>query len=623
MDIFTDSSLRANVIAWLPIKKTDVVCCIGSSSDAIVEKLKEMSDFVTCISKKEPLPMEKCDFLICFGKVSEADLKDFIRCLSETGKLVWAVENAYGMKYLAGAKETASGEYFGAVEAVKEAEGMTREEIQSYLKKAGFAWQAFYYPFPDYYFAMSIYSDEYLPKQGELIDQIGNFDTERLVLFDESKAMDAAIARGKFKDFSNSYLVIAGKTDAFWRINEAGEVITFVKFSNDRGMKHNIRTLMTKSTDSKLHLLKAADTKAALAHIENIKHSYHALTEIYAGTDLSVNAYKERKYGVELEFLSGHTLEEELDLLLEQGKREEAVSKMSAVFEVIRSGKPQREFEMTEEFCRVFGNRKLPAGLMAVSVCDIDFIMPNILVGKDGAWTLIDYEWTFQFPVPINFMIYRNIRYYADTTAARRVLNPKDLYEKAQISGEELTEYAAMEDAFQAYVLDGHVPLRQLYRERGKPAYHVSSVLHVVDDLERRRALQIYFDRGSGFSETDTATYHSKAMDGTYRLEIPVDADVKRLRIDPGSQACTVELERLAWKKNPDTMLHFVCNGHKMSGSTYLFDTDDPNILLENLPEGEKTLLLYLRVDPMSLPAAKWLAPKIDTKYRLKKILKK
>lgn len=623
MDIFTDSNLRANIIAWLPIQKTDVVCCIGSSSDAITEKLKEMSDFVTCISKKEPLPMEKYDYLICFGKVPEADLKVFIASLSETGKLVWAVENAYGMKYLAGAKETASGEYFGAVEAIKEAEGMTREEIKACLKEAGYAWQAFYYPFPDYYFTVSLYSDEYLPKQGELIDQIGNFDTERLVLFDESKAMDAAIARGKFKDFSNSYLVIAGKAGASQCINEEGESISFVKFSNDRGMKHNIRTLMTKSTDSKPHLLKIADTKQALPQIEKLKQSYHALTEIYAGTNLSVNAYKERKYGVELEFLSGHTLEEELDLLLEQGKKEEAISKISSVFEVMRSCKSQKEFEMTEEFCKVFGNRNLQDGLLAVSVCDIDFIMSNILVGKEGAWTLIDYEWTFQFPVPVNFMIYRNIRYYADTTATRRVLNPKDLYKKAQISEQELMEYAAMEEAFQAYVLDGHVPLRQLYRERGKPAYHVSSVLHVVDDLERRRALQIYFDRGNGFCEADTVTYHSKAMDGTYRLEIPVGTEVKRLRIDPGSQACTVELERLSWKKNPDRMLHFVSNGHKMSDGMYLFDTDDPNILLENLPSGEKTLLLYLRMDAMSLPAAKWLAPKIDTKYRLKKMLKK
>ncbi len=623
MDVFTDSYLRANIIAWLPIKKNDFVCYIGNDTDTAAKKLKEMSDHVTCVSKTETPQKGRYEFLVCLGMASKEELQVYSSCLSESGKLVLAAENAYGLKYLAGAKETGSGEYFGSVEALKEADGVTREEIITRLSDAGFMWQTFYYPFPDYYFAMSIYSDDYLPKPGELIDQIGNFDAERLVLFDESKAMDAVIARGRFFEFSNSYLVIAGSKTSACCTNERGETISFVKFSNDRGKQHNICTLVTKSADKRFHLLKTAYGKEALPQIENLKQSYHALKELYEGTKISVNAYRERECGIELEFLNGHTLEEELDLLLEQGKLETAYLKMSDVFEVIRSCKHQKEFEMTEEFCRVFGNRKLPSGLKAAPVCDIDFIMPNILVGADGGWTLIDYEWSFQFPVPLNFIIYRNIRYYADTTAARRVLNPQALYEKAKISAQEIVEYAAMEEAFQAYVLDGHTPLRQLYREQGKPAYHVSSVLHVIDDMERRRALMVYFDRGGGFSEKDTETYHSKAMDGTYHLEIPVGAEVKKLRIDPGSQACTVDIERMSWKGSRNTVLNFISNGHKMSGSMYLFDTEDPNILLENLPQKDKTLLLDLRIDSMSLSAAEWIAPKIDTKYKLKKMLKK
>ena len=70
-------------------------------------------------------------------------------------------------------------------------------------------------------------------------------------------------------------------------------------------------------------------------------------------------------------------------------------------------------------------------------------------------------------------------------------------------------------------------------------------------------------------------------------------------------------------------MFDFISNGHKMAGNLYLFDTDDPNILLEALPRENRTLLLDLRIDSMSLTAAEWIAPKIDTKYRLKKMLKK
>ena len=117
--------------------------------------------------------------------------------------------------------------------------------------------------------------------------------------------------------------------------------------------------------------------------------------------------------------------------------------------------------------------------------------------------------------------------------------------------------------------------------------------------------------------------YHSKALDGTYSLEIPVEQDVTGLRIDPGSQACTVEIEELFWKQEKASVIDFVSNGHKMEGNSYLFDTEDPNLLITGIPSANRILVLKMRIDSMSLAAAEWIAPKIDAKYRLKKMLKK
>lgn len=624
MDIFNASRLRANIIAWLPIRRTDKICCIGGQNGVIEEKLRSMSGYTEIFPSAADIPAQGgYDYIINLTDTSKEAVCACHAALAETGKLVLAADNAYGMKFLAGAKDIGSGEYFGSVEALGASYGRTRGELCGIVESAGFSWTRFYYPFPDLRFAMSIYTDDYLPKQGELIDQIGNFDAERLVLFDEAKAMDAAIARGKFQDFSNSYLVVAGKKDGGTMANDRGETISYVKFSNDRGDLHNIRTYITRSQDGARHLIKAADTEAAQNHIDGLFKTAEKLKELYADSRFSINDCKEHKDGAELAFLRGRTMEEELDKLVEQGECGQAKERMLAVFEEIRSCGGMAEFQMTDEFKRVFGEISLPPGLLAADVCDIDLIMPNILIGEKGTWTVIDYEWTFHFPIPVNFTIYRGIRYYADTTAERRKLDPGELYRKAGISPQELEAYDRMEEAFQKHVLDSHVPMRQLYREAGKPAYHVTSVLHVVDDLERRRALQVYFDRGRGFCEEETVTYHSKALDGTYHLEIPVEADVKKLRVDPGSQACTVSIKRLSWKDGKENVLDFVSNGHKMEGNAYLFDTDDPNILLEHLPEGKKELLLDCRIDSMSLAAAKWLALKIDAKYRLKKMLKK
>ena len=55
---------------------------------------------------------------------------------------------------------------------------------------------------------MVIYSDHFLPKEGELNMIQYNFDRDRIRLFDETKVFDSIIKDGKFPEFSNSFLVI-------------------------------------------------------------------------------------------------------------------------------------------------------------------------------------------------------------------------------------------------------------------------------------------------------------------------------------------------------------------------------------------------------------------------------
>ncbi len=702
MDVFTESYLRANVVAWLPVGREDCVLYIGEE-DVIAGKLREMAGDVVCAADAaEGCGNRLFDFVVCLGNWGKAGLQEFCGCLKDTGKLVLAAENAYGLKFLAGAKGIGQKGYFGAVEGCPDAGGVTKEELLDGLSSAGFGSWEFFYPFPDYAFAMSVFSDAYLPKAGELIDQVGNFEAERLVLFDESKAADALVARGKFGDFSSAFLVVAGKGAACPVLNEEGERILFVKFSNDRGVSRNIRTYVTESADGMRHLVKMADTKAADAQILNMGKTAKALAELYADSKFSVNACKMRSdclkrsaaeeirlqenavneckiradnearkgcsernalekmhlqgnaeegenlcreaakepnlqerdgkkdgtadlpgQAAEFVFLQGRTMEEILDGMLSRGEYDGAAEQLSEVLAEILKCRGQQEFCMSEEFREVFGDVKLPDGLLAASASDIDMILSNILVDGDGGWTLIDYEWSFHFPIPLRFILYRCIRYYADTTEARKKLCAERFYRSAGITEQELLAYEEMEEAFQAYVLDGHVPLRTLYREYGKPAYHVSSLLNLADEQERRRALQVYFDRGNGFSEEESVLYRSKALDGTYHLHIPVGEGVRGIRIDPGSQACTVEMKRLCFLPCRAGVMDFISNGHKLAEDMYLFDTEDPNILLTRLPGTEATLVLDLRIDSMSLAAAEWIAPKIDAKYRLKKMWKK
>ncbi len=249
------SSIRTNILNWYPIKKTDRVLEIGSGCGAITGTLAEKAAHVSCIelSKKRSLinahRNADCDNIdIWLGNFEDVEQKmpadfdvitligvfeyasqyihsrhpytDFLRTvlrhLKPGGHLIIAIENRLGMKYFAGCTEDHVGTFFEGIEGYPNtdyAHTFSKPEIEKVMDKAGAVNRTFYYPYPDYKLPMAVYSDAYLPKKGELIQNMNNFDRKRTVLFDEAKAFDSVIEAGLFPLFSNSFCIdITGET---------------------------------------------------------------------------------------------------------------------------------------------------------------------------------------------------------------------------------------------------------------------------------------------------------------------------------------------------------------------------------------------------------------------------
>ena len=235
---------------WLPITKEHKVLEVGAGCGAITGVLAEKAKDVTCIdlSKKrstinavrnqnrenieillgnfqdvEANLTEKYDWITLIGVFeygqgyisSNTPYEDFLkkikRHLTPGGRIVIAIENRLGLKYFAGCTEDHTGNYFEGIEGYPNktmVRTFSRPELEQIADRAGLLKREFYYPYPDYKLPMVIYSDSYLPKVGELKDNMRNFDRERYLLFDEEKAFDSIIRDGLFPIFSNSYLVI-------------------------------------------------------------------------------------------------------------------------------------------------------------------------------------------------------------------------------------------------------------------------------------------------------------------------------------------------------------------------------------------------------------------------------
>jgi methylase of polypeptide subunit release factors len=199
------SKRRAEIIYNRHKNYENLEIIAGNLNDVVFE---EKFDYVTLIGVLEYA-----------GKFTDGDtpFKTFLEnaksYLKPNGKLLIAIENKFGMKYWAGAREDHTGRFFDGIEDYPNDKGIQtfgKLEFEKLIKSVGFKDTEFYYPMPDYKLPKIIYSDAYLPKIDDLFDIYSpNFDQDRVVLFDERKAFKNVIKNGQFPFFANSFLVEA------------------------------------------------------------------------------------------------------------------------------------------------------------------------------------------------------------------------------------------------------------------------------------------------------------------------------------------------------------------------------------------------------------------------------
>lgn len=204
------------------------------------------------------------------------------------------------------------------------------------------------------------------------------------------------------------------------------ERLLYEKLSNERNPKYNIITDIVER-DGKRVVIKRPYNEEAKAHIHRVYDSYRGLHEVLQGSDFCVNESNLVGDAIESEFLEGgHIIADDADAFIKAVK--DAYMKNA------------KEFVSSPGFEEVFGQVDLPRGVLASKYLDVDLIFDNV-IKTDKGWQIIDYEWTFDFLVPINYVFYRASK-FSDL--------PEHLVE---ISDAEKAVYQQMEDHFQSHYI--------------------------------------------------------------------------------------------------------------------------------------------------------------------------
>ena len=602
------STLRENIVDWLPIKKTDKVLEVGSGCGAITGALSGKAGSVTCVdlSKKrstinayknadcdnvtihvgnfkdiEPDLDTDFDYVCLIGVFeygqgymgSEKPYHDFLNILrkhvKKDGRLVIAIENKFGLKYFAGCKEDHVASYFAGIENYAKGGGVrtfTRNGLEKIMKECGVKKYHFYYPYPDYKFPTVIFSDKHLPKKGELSNNMRNFDMDRMLLFDEKNAFDGIIEDDLFWLYSNSYMVVIGED-----VQEE-----YARFSNDRADEFAIKTVM-ETVDGEKVVRKYPISKAAYPHILSMKASYDKLCEKYEGSRLFINRceieYIEDMPVATFEFVEGVMLSELLDACLEREDHEG----FKALF--------------NEYFERISYNE-------TAKVSDYDLIFSNILVNGDE-WTVIDYEWTFDKEYPARELAFRALYCYLLESESRNKCDMDELLKLLKITEKDSKELRENELSFQKWVTKKRMSMSEM---RDKIGYKIVSPEKYIEEnkeKERIERVQIYENKGQGYSEETSYFLTTAEFDKNHiEMDISFDGNVIDLRIDPLMDACVVLVKELTVNGYPlpeYSKKYIEVNGRSLKGDVpgYVFATSDPNmnIHVSNMPlKGENTL---------------------------------
>lgn len=394
--------------------------------------------------------------------------------------------------------------------------------------------------------------------------------------------------------------------------------IIFTKYSNERARRFALRTDIIQAGEPfGRYVRKRAMYPNGSDHIRNIERWYKELSRRYGESGIHLNQCQLQEDGLKLEYLEGDTLEHVLDKYLLEKRTTQLVDILFAYLEEVKKGFTLENFHMTPEFEKVFGHVSLPENLLSADVADIDMVLNNVVVSQ--GWTLIDYEWTFDFPIPYHFVVYRILTYYLNGSSSRDALHSLNLMEKAGLTEEEIAVYERMERHFQnTYVVSGavegerHVPIRDLY-DAISPGTMDLTGLRFQDQSEREaRKVQLYQAPDLNFTEerSEKKDLHKA---GVFLNYFSIEPDCRYVRLDPCSKYCILQNLQMQWGEE---ILNYQTNGIIREDGSLFFALDDPQIIVRRPKGAMGDFRAYFEVQYLDMEEALYQMQKIYGQQR-------
>ncbi len=542
-DIFyLTTHIRTNILNWYPFTSDDEVLEIGSGCGTLTQMLCENCKSVYSVEgskRRAEITYErnknydnlkvyagefgkfsiekKFDYVILIGvfeyakrffdveNPSEYFLKEIRKVLKDTGKVLIAIENRYGLKYWAGANEDHLGMPFVGLSEYDKYDVQTFgvKEMTELIKKIGFTKYKFYYPFPDYKLPEVIYTDKRVPNRDEL-------RTLPIYLygcqsdFDIRKVYSGLIDNEQFGFFSNSYIIEFGNDKA-----ELSDVI-YAKEVSYREEEFRIVTIQKEDLTFK----KVALKENAEEHLKDMQYVYKKLRE--EGIPIVCQNF-DTEGKLDIECCKGRSVAEYIASRMESEGMEGCKAELDRLWEFYCSISDKHKFQhpIDERLRELYPDENF---ILKVSLLDGN--ASNIMVDEHQNYIFIDQEWMSDKELPAEFLMFFSILHIVNVNGI-----------KLDILGELCRLYGITEEKQNVFLDINRAYYKKIIADKVRKRQEELNECSGKTGLDTTPVC--YYDTGYGFNE-EQKIYGAYSQQGEWQkvvFEFP--EKVKNVRLDP------------------------------------------------------------------------------------------
>lgn len=549
------SPIRHNLLKWFPFTPSssllDIGCGCGALTGLFAEKVAKVTALeysprraeITALRHKtlsnlqvfvggiqDFAPRERYNYISIIGVLEYAPTffggpspqATFLRraadLLEPDGALIIAIENKIGLKYLSGAPEDHTGIVFDSIYDYphsKRVRTFSKKELAELLDSAGFHSLEWFYPFPDYKFPRIILSDYVAPHDTDRVwkvcaDQTNDNHKEII----SEKYFGRTLARaGLLHEFANSFLVVARRKHG---PRNNVRCLKFAASNTIRKPQFQLDSLLVERNEEKILLKRPATSEAADFLYVIAEREQRAVK--YFGSAAKVVTGKLENDEIHYPLLPFPTLEELIVERLRHDAMIEADAMVEQYCQFVRQLPSSRV--RPDAFVNAFSipQTTVREKLVCLNAGPIDLIPANILVAPDW-WYLLDHEWFYDFPVPVDFVKYRglatlvtNAQDFIQANAGenpvvlvegygkRRTYMPMSWFKMIEKSEIPLGTLSYWNWCFQAKVLRTDKPHRTRWQSHPRPIYDVTPLWTKVARSMRWHKDQVRFRYNRFFS---------------------------------------------------------------------------------------------------------------------------